>query len=116
MRTAAKKRIAVSGKRQITIPMEYYQLLGIGNEVECFVRNNSLIIRPVEPETNGEFAEQILADLLTRGLSGDALMAEFRRMNRAVRPAVESMIDEADKAADGAAAYATMDDVFGTEE
>ena len=113
METVVKKRIAVSTKRQITIPTEFYYQLGISNEVDCYVRNGSLIIRPAVQEGNGEFAEEILAELIAKGYSGDELMTEFRKMNRAVRPAVEKMIAEADEIAKGNAEYATMEDIFG---
>lgn len=110
-----KKRIAVSGKRQITIPIEFYNQLGIENEVECYVRNGNLIIRPMSLEVSGEFAEQILADLIGQGLQGTALLQHFKQTNRAIRPAVEQMITEADDIASGKAKGATMKDVFGSE-
>jgi bifunctional DNA-binding transcriptional regulator/antitoxin component of YhaV-PrlF toxin-antitoxin module len=68
-----KKRISVSQKRQITIPMEFYNSLGIDKEVECYVQNNAIVIRPVR-ESSGEFDEQILADLIAQGLSGQELL------------------------------------------
>ncbi|MDR0898663.1 MAG: AbrB/MazE/SpoVT family DNA-binding domain-containing protein [Oscillospiraceae bacterium] len=111
-----RKRIAVSGKRQITIPMEFFTQLGIDKEVECYVRNGSMIIKPAATESGGEFAEQILADLIAQGLQGDALMARFKEMNRAMRPAIERLIEEADDIASGKIASATMDQVFGGED
>ncbi|MEF9880012.1 MAG: AbrB/MazE/SpoVT family DNA-binding domain-containing protein, partial [Clostridia bacterium] len=89
-----KKRIAVSGKRQITIPIEFFNQLGIDKEVECYVRNGSMVIRPAATETSGEFAEQILADLLAQGLQGKDLMERFRQINRSIRPAAQKLIEE----------------------
>jgi bifunctional DNA-binding transcriptional regulator/antitoxin component of YhaV-PrlF toxin-antitoxin module len=40
-----KKRISVSQKRQITIPIEFFNSIGIDKEVECYVQNNAIIIR-----------------------------------------------------------------------
>jgi bifunctional DNA-binding transcriptional regulator/antitoxin component of YhaV-PrlF toxin-antitoxin module len=89
------KRISVSAKRQITIPQKFYEELGIGNEVECVLRGNELVIRPVESET--EFAEEILRELVfERQLSGPELFEEFKRMKAKVRPAVERMMEHAD--------------------
>lgn len=89
------KRISVSAKRQITIPQKFYEKLGIGNEVECVLRGNELVIRPVESET--EFAEEILKELVfERQLSGPELFEEFKRIKAKVRPAVERMMEEAD--------------------
>ena len=114
-KTMMKKRIAVSGKRQITIPIEFFSQLGIEKEVECYIGNGSLIIRPAIPETNGEFAEQILADLIAQGFQGDALLQRFKQTNRSVRPAVGRMLAEADDIASGKTTGATLADVFGSE-
>jgi hypothetical protein len=73
-------------------------------------------LRPAAPESSGEFAEQILADLIAQGLQGDALMARFKEMNRAIHPAIARMMEEADEIASGKIASATMDQVFGGED
>ncbi|MDR0930011.1 MAG: AbrB/MazE/SpoVT family DNA-binding domain-containing protein [Oscillospiraceae bacterium] len=111
-----KKRIAVSGKRQITIPMEFFTQLGIDKEVECYVHNGSMVIKPAATESGGEFAEEILADLIAQGLQGDALMTRFKEINRAMRPAAKRMMEEADDIASGKIASATMEQVFGRED
>lgn len=109
-----KKRISVSKKRQITIPIEFYKQLGIEKEVECYLQNNALIIRPVR-EYSGEFDEQILADLISQGFSGEELLEKFKEMRHQVRPAVERLLDEARLAAAGKAQFSTYEDVFGSE-
>jgi len=110
-----KKRISVSQKRQITIPIEFYNSLGIEKEVECYLQNNALVIRPVR-EYSGEFDEQILADLISQGLSGQELLEKFKEMRRQVRPAVERLLDEARLAAAGKTQFSTYENVFGTED
>ena len=62
------KKVSISSKRQITIPQKFFSLLGFGGEAECTVRGNELIIRPVKQTSGGEFAEQILAELISEGL------------------------------------------------
>jgi len=109
-----KKRISVSQKRQITIPVEFFNRIGIDKEVDCYVQNNSIIIRSVR-EGVGEFDEQILADLISQGLSGQELLARFKDARHQIRPAVESLLEEAHLAADGKTQFSTYDDVFGTE-
>lgn len=89
-----KKRISVSGKRQITIPQKFFEVLGIGSEVECFVRDGELVIRPIQ--TN-EFAEEILRDLVKQGFQGQELIDEFIKTKSKIRPALIRMIEEADK-------------------
>jgi len=110
-----KKRISVSKKRQITIPIEFFNSLGIEKEVECYLQNNAIVIRPVR-ENAGEFDEQILADLISQGLSGMALLERFKEMRRKVRPAIELLLGEAHLAAAGKARFSTYEDVFGTED
>ena len=106
-----KKRISVSKKRQITIPIDFFNTVGIENEVECFVQNNSIIIRPVK-DSSGEFDELILADLISQGLSGEALLARFKETRRQIRPAVESLLTEAQTAAQNPDDYANYKDIF----
>jgi len=93
------KRIKVSGKRQITIPKEFYNKLNLGDEVECTIdeENGQIIIRPAIREDY--FSEFILSDLIERGYEGKNLLNEFVKMKRKVRPAVERIIEEADQVA-----------------
>ena len=109
-----KKRISVSQKRQITIPIEFYNSVGIDKEVECYVQNNAIVIRPIR-ESSGEFDEQILADLIAQGLSGQELLDKFKETRRQIRPAVERLLDEARLAAQGQASSEAYEDVFGPE-
>ncbi|XEQ94783.1 hypothetical protein SCACP_36820 [Sporomusa carbonis] len=109
-----KKRISVSQKRQITIPIEFFTNLGIDKEVDCYLQNNAIVIRPVRDNT-GEFDEEILADLIAQGLSGPELLERFKETRRNVRPAVERLLDEARLAAAGKAQFSTYEDVFGSE-
>ena len=108
------KRISVSQKRQITIPIEFYNSIGIDKEVECYVQNNAIVIRPVR-ESSGEFDEQLLADLIAQGLSGQELLDKFKETRRQIRPAVERLLDEARLAAKGQAPGDSYEDVFGSE-
>jgi bifunctional DNA-binding transcriptional regulator/antitoxin component of YhaV-PrlF toxin-antitoxin module len=111
-----RKVVSISSKRQITIPQKFYQTLGFGDEAECVMRGNELVIRPVRTVSDGEFAEQILAELIAEGLSGEALLSRFKEKQAKIRPAVEAMLFDAEKAADGKGDFATYDDVFGMED
>ena len=109
------KRIKISSKRQITIPQQYFDYLGFDKEAECILKDGELIIKPVK-NNGGEFAEEILADLLAQGYAGDELLAQFKAAQSKVRPAVEKLIDEADKLAmkkDGATSF---EELFDSEE
>ena len=110
-----RKTVSISSKRQITIPLKYFTLLGFGTEAECMVRNDELVIRPIRQQAGGEFAEQILADLIGQGLSGSELLKEFKKAQAEVRPAVVNMLQEAKAAAHGEAKSMSMEDIFGED-
>ena len=80
------------------------------------MHGNELIIRPVKTVAGGEFAEQILAELIAEGLSGEELLSKFKEKQAQVRPAVEAMLSDAEEVAEGNGEFATYDDVFGTED
>lgn len=111
-----KKFVSISAKRQITIPQKFYTQLGFDTDAECMVRGNELVIRPVRKHAGGDFSEQILADLLAKGYSGDALLKEFKRLQKEIRPAVQSVLSEAELAATGKTESYSYDDVFGKED
>ncbi len=110
------KKISISAKRQITIPQKFFTMLGFGTEAECMVRGNELIIRPAKTNAGGEFAEQILADLIQQGYNGNELLQHFKQAQSQVRPAVEAMLVEAERAAAAESEYESYEDVFGGEE
>ena len=111
-----KKILSISSKRQITIPQKFYQMLDFGDEAECVVRGDALVIRPVKVSAGGEFAEQILTELVREGLSGAELLLQFKKRQAQVRPAAEAMLAEAEKIARGESDYETYEDIFGTED
>ena len=111
-----RKTIRISEKRQLTIPQKFLEALVFSTEAECILRGNEIVMRPVREQGGGEFAEQILADLIAQGFSGDQLLTEFKKMQKKVRPAVEAMLTQAEQAARGESESSSYEDVFGTEE
>ena len=111
-----RKTIRISEKRQLPIPQKFFEALGFSTEAECILRGNEIVLRPVREQGGGEFAEQILADLIAQGFSGDQLLTEFKKMQKKVRPAVEAMLTQAEQAARGESESSSYEDVFGTEE
>ena len=110
------KKVSISSKRQITIPQKFFTLLGFNTEAECIMRGNELVLRPVNENTSGEFAEQVLADLIRQGYSGEELLEKFKQTQRKIRPAVEAMLAEADRVAESKSGGYSLEDVFGTED
>lgn len=111
-----RKMIHISGKRQITIPQKYFDALGFSKEAECILKDDMILIRPVREKGSGDFAEQILADLIAQGYSGQGLLDKFKEEQRKVRPAVEKMIEKAKAVANEKGQSYTYDDIFGEVE
>lgn len=112
------KKVSISTKRQITIPLKFFTMLGFDTEAECIVRGNELVLRPARNNSGGEFAEQILAKLISQGYSGNELLEQFKKAQSKVRPAVEEMLTEAERVASSELDYASYEDIFdeGEEE
>ena len=107
-----KRIIHVSGKRQITIPLRFYQSLGLNDQVECSLEDGALVIRPLAHDSN-EFSVEILKDLVEQGFSGDELIKKFSENSRQIKKAIRSLLEEADDIAAGQRHSASMSDVFG---
>lgn len=110
------KRISVSSKRQITIPLEFCKTLGIENEVECVMKDDSIIIRPVINLSQDNFADLILEDLIKEGYKGQKLLEEFKKRKAKIKNAIEDVKNEASRVAEDEAPYTTIDEVFKEEE
>jgi len=72
-------------------------------------------IKSSQNSNSGEFAEQILKELIERGLSGEELLKEFKQKQAEIRPAVEKMIAEAGEVAEGKAKSYSYNELFGSE-
>jgi len=110
-----RKIISVSVKRQLTIPQKYFEALGFDNEAECILQEDGLLIRPLRA-TGGEFSEQILADLISQGYEGQELLEKFKLYSKAIRPAVEKLLEETEVFARSGEGYIPMNNLFATEE
>ena len=113
---AEQKIISVSVKRQLTIPQKFFNALGFGDEAECILQEDGLLIRPVRVAEGNEFSEQILADLISQGYEGQQLLRKFKEYTRAVRPAVIKMLEDNKTFAKSGKGKIPMDELFATEE
>lgn len=107
------KRVNITSKRQLTIPQAFYSILGFSKEADCILKDDSLIIKPVNTGDNDIISEQILEDLISKGYNGKELLDKFKYMRAQIRPAVENMLKEAHLAAEGKTEFYTIEDVFG---
>jgi bifunctional DNA-binding transcriptional regulator/antitoxin component of YhaV-PrlF toxin-antitoxin module len=109
-----RKIINVTGKRQVTIPLKFYEKLNFGKEVECVLTDNAVIIRPLSNSDDG-FAMEVLKDLVRQGYSGDELLAKFAGQRTNIKRSIDILINEADEIAAGVRKSATTKDIFGEE-
>ena len=109
-----RKIINVTGKRQITIPLRFYEKLNLGKEVECLLADDSVVIRPLS-NADDNFSTEILKDLVAQGYSGNELVEKFAEQRTNIRKAISTLITEADEIANGKRKGATTQDVFGEE-
>jgi len=109
-----RKIINVTGKRQITIPLRYFEKLNFGKEVECFLTDDAIIVRPLI-SSDDSLTMEILRDLVSQGYSGDELLVRFAEQRASIKHAIGRLITEADEIADGKRLGATMHDIFGEE-
>ena len=115
-RAPEQKRVSISSKRQFTIPQKFYLELGFERDAVCTMADGMLILQPASHIPGGEFAENILADLIAEGYSGQELLDEFKARQAKVRPSVEALLEKAKDVARGKGEYATYDEIFGTED
>ncbi|MCL2500501.1 MAG: AbrB/MazE/SpoVT family DNA-binding domain-containing protein [Defluviitaleaceae bacterium] len=107
-----KKIINVTAKRQVTIPLKFYEQLQFGKEIECFLTHDAVVIRPLSTNDDS-FTMEILKDLVAQGYNGDELINEFANQRKNIKKAIGIMIDEADNIAAGKQLSATTKDIFG---
>ena len=109
-----RKIISVTGKRQVTIPLRFYERLRFGKEVECVLTDNAIVLRPLSTRDDG-FTMEILKDLVSQGYSGDELIAKFAEQQQNIKKAIDILCIEADEIAAGKRKGATTEDIFGEE-
>jgi len=109
-----RKIINVTGKRQVTIPLKFYEKLRFGKEVECFLTDDVIVLRPFSNSDDG-FTMEILKDLVSQGYGGDELLTKFAEQRDNIKKAIGALIEEADEIADGKRKSATTKDIFGEE-
>ena len=115
-RAPEQKRVSISSKRQFTIPQKFYSELGFEKDAICTMADGMLILQPAAHISGGEFAENILADLIAEGYSGQELLNEFKERQAKIRPAVEVLLEKARDAARGKGDYATFDEIYNLSE
>jgi bifunctional DNA-binding transcriptional regulator/antitoxin component of YhaV-PrlF toxin-antitoxin module len=109
-----RKIINVTGKRQVTIPLKFYEKLRFGKEVECFLTDDAVVLRPLTAPDDS-FTMEILKDLVSQGYSGDELITKFAEQRVNIKKAIGVLINEADEIYEGKRKGATTKDIFGED-
>ncbi|MFK3988525.1 AbrB/MazE/SpoVT family DNA-binding domain-containing protein [Exiguobacterium mexicanum] len=104
------KKVAVSSKRQIAIPKEFFDAIGIEKEIIMELNDGVINIKPVRTHTD-DFSEEILADVIQEGFTGNDILKEFQRRKNMIRPAISQMIEEATSTKP-----TSIDDLFGDDD
>ena len=107
--------VSITPERQLTIPESFFKALGFNNEAECLFQDGGLFLKPLKSTLGGEFAEFILADLISQGYEGQDLLNKFKEKSTAVRPAVKKLIEEADAFAKTGGGHVPLDELFGED-
>ncbi|QUE87942.1 AbrB/MazE/SpoVT family DNA-binding domain-containing protein [Exiguobacterium alkaliphilum] len=105
------KKVAVSSKRQIAIPKEFFDAIGIEKEIIMELNDGVIHIKPVRTHTD-DFSEEILADVLEEGFTGNNILKEFQRRKNMIRPAISQMVKEAL----ASTKPTSLDDLFGDDD
>jgi len=106
-----RKIINVTGKRQITIPLKFYEKLCFGKEVECVLTDDAIMLRPLSNSDDG-FTMEILKDLISQGYSGDELLTKFAEQRTNSKKDIDILIEEADEIAKDKRKEATTEEGF----
>lgn len=78
-----RKTIKVSMQRPFVIPKEFYDVLGNRYKVPIELHEGKLIIKTVMKMVE-DFAENLLAELIATGFSGEELVARFKEVKQQV--------------------------------
>ena len=105
------KYASVSLKRQISIPKEFYDSLGIKDEVTMELLNNRIVIKPVKDHSD-DYSEEILSGLPQEGYDKSEILEEFKRRKKKIRPSINRLIEETLEKK----SYASLDEMLDDEE
>ena len=109
-----RKIINITGKRQITIPLKFYEQVGFKKEVECYSDGKVLILKPLQ-SNDMDFSVEILKDLIAQGYEGEELINKFEEESKNINKALKRVIKEAKDIANGDEKGDSIEDVFGEE-
>ena len=91
-----RKIINITGKRQVTIPLKFFEKLRFGKEAECILTDDAVILRPLAA-SDDTYTMEILKDLVSQGYSGDELLTKFAEQRANMKKAINTLMKQADE-------------------
>ena len=87
----------VTSKRQVTIPKEMAEAVGIADSIELYLAedNKTIIIKPLDTK-NWSIAEDIIRDLAAEGVAAEDMAAAFSKRRSEIESVVERLNSEID--------------------
>ena len=76
-----RKIINITGKRQITIPLRFFEKLNFGKEIECILTDDAIILKPLQ-SADDEATRELLKDLVSKGYNGYELLVKFDELRQ----------------------------------
>lgn len=93
-RLTIEKYVRITGKRQITIPKEFYDQLRMGTVLHAWIKDGRLVLEPLRADDPIDFAQEIINDLADSGLTGAELKREFSRRREGIMAALKALTEE----------------------
>ena len=100
------RRIKISSKRQITIPVDIYNRMGFSEYALITETDNGMMIQPMElADDDEQLTIQLLRYLIDKGCEGDELL----RMYKELKPKFTSYYKAIERSEEDIAAGRTID-------
>lgn len=111
----------ITSKRQLTIPKDFCDKLGLERDVELILEEDGIIIRklPLNEESTDDFSDLILQSILDEGFTAkEDILREFRMRKRVLPMAVRKMVNDAREyaAQETRTSEEIMNELFGEED
>ena len=90
----------ITSKRQLTIPKDFYEKLGLDENVEMILENNELRIRKYYriEDSHDNYADLVLKSILDEGIDNkEEILEEFRLRMNLLPLAVQDLIEDVRK-------------------
>ena len=88
-----RKTIRISGKRQVTIPLEFYEKLHFNNRAHCYLTDDAIVLCPL-PEFYEDPTSLAFNKLFSEGFRGDDLMSRLDEEREKAMVEMARMVNE----------------------